>query len=78
MRPWRYSVTVPEAPQAERSRVGLCMDCKHMRPIRSDRGSIFFLCERSASEPDFPKYPRLPVLQCSGYEKMPEGSRRQC
>jgi hypothetical protein len=67
-----------ETPKAERSRVGLCMDCKHMRPIRSDRGSTFFLCERSATQPDFPKYPRLPVLQCSGYEKMPGGRRGIC
>jgi hypothetical protein len=25
------------------------------------------LCERSASDPTFARYPRLPVLQCSGY-----------
>ena len=75
---WRYSVTVPEAKNTVGDRVGLCMDCQHMRPIRSDRGSTFFLCGRSATEPDFPKYPRLPVLQCLGYEKMPGGSRRLC
>jgi len=66
-------VIVPEVSNAGKDRIGLCMDCKHMRPIRSDRGSTFFLCGRSATEPDFPKYPRLPVLQCSGYEKIPGG-----
>ena len=39
-----------------------------MRQILSDRGSTFYLCERAATDPKFPKYPRLPVLQCSGYE----------
>ena len=41
-----------------------------MRRIESDRGSIFYLCERSATDARFPKYPRLPVLQCVGYERL--------
>jgi len=49
-------------------RIGLCSDCLYMRQIVSDRGSKFYQCERSASNPEFPKYPRLPVIQCSGYE----------
>jgi hypothetical protein len=56
---------------ARRSRVGLCVDCQFMRQIESDRGSVFYLCERSATDPGFPKYPRLPVAQCRGYEPMP-------
>jgi hypothetical protein len=33
------------------------------------KGSRFTLCERSVREPArFPKYPRLPVLACAGYE----------
>jgi hypothetical protein len=65
----RYSVSVSQE-QAEklRSRVGLCADCRFMRRMQSDRGSVFYLCERSATDPRFPKYPRLPVLLCSGYE----------
>jgi hypothetical protein len=51
----------------ERSHAGLCTDCTHCRSIPSDRGSIFYLCSLSASNPGFPKYPRLPVLQCDGY-----------
>jgi hypothetical protein len=54
-----------------RSRIGLCADCRFMRLVESDRGSTFYLCERSASDPGFPKYPRLPVLQCRGYEQKP-------
>jgi len=47
---------------------GLCDSCRYRRVIESDRGSIFYLCERSLTDPSFPKYPRLPVLACRGYE----------
>jgi len=50
------------------ARVGLCRNCRFMRRMESDRGSVFYLCERSATDARFPKYPRLPVLQCAGYE----------
>jgi len=29
---------------------------------------MFYLCERSASDQAFQKYPRLPVVQCSGHQ----------
>jgi hypothetical protein len=48
---------------------GLCEDCQYSKIIRSDRGSGFYQCLRSFNDPAFPKYPRLPVLQCSGYAK---------
>jgi hypothetical protein len=47
---------------------GLCDTCRHKREIRSDRGSVFFMCLRSFTDAAFPKYPRLPVLSCAGYE----------
>jgi hypothetical protein len=47
--------------------VGLCADCRFAQRIESERGSVFYLCERSRTDPAFPKYPRLPVLQCAGY-----------
>ena len=50
------------------NRAGLCASCKHVRIIRSDRGSIFYLCRRSATDPSYAQYPRLPVLSCRGYE----------
>lgn len=50
---------------------GLCATCLHRREIRSDRGSLFLQCLRSFKEPQFPKYPRLPVLRCSGFEPSP-------
>jgi hypothetical protein len=48
---------------------GLCALCRNVRIIRSDRGSIFYLCQLSFSDPRFPKYPRLPVLECAGFEQ---------
>jgi hypothetical protein len=51
---------------------GLCRDCRYSRRIESDRGSIFFRCELSLQDPHFPKYPRLPVLTCSGYRPREE------
>jgi hypothetical protein len=59
-----------ENPEQERPYAGLCADCRHMRRMRSDRGSTFYLCAKSATDPAFPKYPRLPVLQCPGYEQI--------
>lgn len=49
------------------SNPGLCQSCQHARRIESDRSSIFWRCELSFEDPRFPKYPRLPVLSCSGY-----------
>ena len=68
---WRYSVDVSEQKKAIQVGVGLCADCRFMRLIESDRGSTFYLCERSATDAKFPKYPRLPVLRCVGYEPYP-------
>jgi len=51
---------------------GLCESCAFCRRIRSDRGSLFYLCERSFHDPAYPKYPRLPVLACGGYQRRVE------
>ncbi|HEY5285602.1 MAG TPA: hypothetical protein VIJ50_00680 [Solirubrobacteraceae bacterium] len=47
---------------------GLCDTCKHRRLVPNTRGSVFSLCERSRTDPAYPRYPRLPVLRCGGYE----------
>jgi GrpB-like predicted nucleotidyltransferase (UPF0157 family) len=52
-----------------RDRAGLCCDCLHARRVESVRSSVFFLCELSLSDPRFPRYPRLPILSCSGYAR---------
>ncbi|HEY0972606.1 MAG TPA: hypothetical protein VGE02_16680 [Gemmatimonadales bacterium] len=50
-------------------RVGLCATCRHVRLAGNRRGSTFYRCARSESDPRFPKYPPLPVLRCIGYER---------
>lgn len=57
----------------ESSREGLCARCAHARRIHSARGSEFLLCELSKIDPAFPKYPRLPVMSCAGYEPAKKG-----
>ncbi|HEX5851741.1 MAG TPA: hypothetical protein VFY36_01490 [Solirubrobacteraceae bacterium] len=50
---------------------GLCETCVHLREVRNTRGSTFYLCERSREDPAYPRYPRLPVLECRGHELKP-------
>jgi len=47
---------------------GLCNACVHQQLVPNRRGSVFSLCRRSKSDPAFPRYPRIPVLECRGYE----------
>jgi len=46
---------------------GLCDSCAHQRIVKNTRGSAFSLCERSRTDPEFPRYPRLPVTSCRGH-----------
>ncbi len=56
---------------------GLCDSCRHQQVVRNTRGSVFSLCRRSRTEPErFPRYPRLPVLQCEGYERAADRGER--
>jgi hypothetical protein len=47
--------------------VGLCRRCIHARIVETPR-SRFWRCGLSEVDPSFPKYPRLPVLECRGFE----------
>ncbi len=61
----------PPSPDA-----GICDRCRHQQVIRTTRGSRFSLCRRSRDEPErFPRYPRLPVIVCPGYQPA-EGTGR--
>jgi len=57
----------------EEKRVGLCFRCAEARVVRSDRGAVFYRCMRSKTDRRYPPYPRLPVLNCAGYEQRPPG-----
>jgi len=60
---------------------GLCDTCIHQQLVPNTRGSVFSLCKRSREDPAYPRYPRIPVLSCPGYEALssPSGpGRRAC
>ena len=50
-------------------KAGLCDTCAHQKLVRSGRGSEFSMCLRHRTDERFPKYPRLPVERCPGYER---------
>ena len=52
----------------------LCEICRHLREVRSGRGSRFLLCEKSQTDSRFPKYPPQPVFQCAGYAERTAGT----
>jgi hypothetical protein len=54
-----------------RDHVGLCASCAHASAITSSRGSVFYLCRLSLTDPSFAKYPRLPVRACVGFTAAP-------
>jgi hypothetical protein len=49
---------------------GLCNLCRHQQVVPNTRGSVFSLCRRSKTDPSFPRYPRLPVVECRGFEPL--------
>ena len=58
--------------RTEEQGAGLCAACAHALVIRNDRGSRFYLCRMSATDPRFAKYPPLPVRRCEGFLASPE------
>lgn len=46
--------------------VGLCRDCRHAREVPAERAT-YWLCKRSADDPTFARYPRLPIRACRGF-----------
>jgi len=61
---------------ASASDFGLCDTCGHQRRITSGRGSVFSMCEIGLRDPDWPKYPRMPVLRCPRYAAVEDAARR--
>jgi 23S rRNA (uracil1939-C5)-methyltransferase len=47
----------------------LCASCCHVKIVRSERGSTFYLCQLAARDDRFRKYPPQPVLECAGFER---------
>lgn len=59
----------PEGPRAPSPGASLCPACRHVHLVTSARGSTFYLCTRSRTDPRYPKYPPQPVRACPGYER---------
>ncbi len=53
--------------------IGLCSLCKHVKVIKSAKGSTFIMCELAKTDKRFSKYPPLPVLHCVGFDPEPTG-----
>jgi hypothetical protein len=47
---------------------GLCDHCVHQRLVTSGRGARFSMCEHGLRDPDWPKYPQMPVMACPRFE----------
>jgi hypothetical protein len=54
----------------------LCETCALMRQVVTPKGSRFLLCQLSQSNPDYPKYPPQPVVQCDGYQQKEQSKER--
>jgi hypothetical protein len=52
---------------------GLCDSCAHQQLVPNTRGSVFSLCQRSRTDPRYPRYPQIPVLACPGHERLRDG-----
>ena len=57
--------------QAPDGRAGLCGSCAHVQIITNARGSRFYLCRLSFTDPRFTRYPSIPVVACPGYDPRP-------
>lgn len=51
---------------------GLCAGCVHVHLNETRRGTVYLRCTRAGWDALLPRYPRLPVLGCRGFEKAAE------
>jgi hypothetical protein len=51
---------------------GLCRACQHAKLNETRRGTTYLRCTRAEWDSRLPRYPRLPVVECEGFE---QGSR---
>jgi hypothetical protein len=48
---------------------GLCGACRHAKLSQTRRGTAYLRCTRATWDAALPRYPRLPVTQCAGFEQ---------
>jgi hypothetical protein len=54
------------------SGAGLCGGCRHARLNQTRRGPVYLRCLLAGTDEAYPRYPRLPVLRCAGYQPATE------
>ena len=47
---------------------GLCGGCRHAKLNETRRGTAYLRCTRAGWDDRLPRYPRLPVTECPGFE----------
>jgi hypothetical protein len=47
---------------------GLCLTCRYAKLNQTRRGTAYLRCGRSAWDDRLVRYPRLPVIECAGFE----------
>jgi len=65
------SLQIPPTSASDRAAAatsGLCAECAYLQVLRSRR-STFIRCARHDNDSSWPRYPRLPVLHCHGFER---------
>ena len=50
---------------------GLCVSCRHAKLNETRRGTAYVRCTRAVWDSRLPRYPRLPVADCAGFERLP-------
>ena len=48
---------------------GLCETCQFPKLNQTRRGTVYLRCLRAEWDDALPRYPRLPVTQCAGFEQ---------
>jgi hypothetical protein len=52
---------------------GLCGTCLHAKLNETRRGTVYLRCTRAEWDTALLRYPRLPVTQCTGFERREGG-----
>jgi hypothetical protein len=47
---------------------GLCATCQHPKLNETRRGTVYLRCTRAEWDVALPRYPRLPVTRCTGFD----------
>ncbi len=48
--------------------VGLCAQCRWAARVPTDKARCYWRCRRSEVDTRYPRYPRLPMVVCAGYQ----------